>query len=62
MHLWDGLILTAYLILSVGLALRYRHRAGLNTQEFFLSGRHLPWYLAGTSMVATTFAADTPWP
>ncbi len=60
MHLWDGLILTAYLILSVGLALRYRHRAGLNTQEFFLSGRHLPWYLAGTSMVATTFAADTP--
>ena len=29
-------------------------------QEFFLSGRNLPWWLAGTSMVATTFAADTP--
>jgi len=31
-----------------------------NTEEFFLSGRNLPWYLAGTAMVAITFAADTP--
>ena len=35
-------------------------RAGKSTDEFFLSGRNLPWYLAGLSMVATTFAADTP--
>ena len=35
-------------------------RAGKNTGNFFLSGRNLPWYIAGTSMVATTFAADTP--
>ncbi len=38
----------------------YSKRAGGNLQEFFLSGRNLPWWLAGTSMVATTFAADTP--
>lgn len=38
----------------------YARRAGKNMQEFFLSGRNLPWYLAGTAMVATTFAADTP--
>src|SRR5438132_14346151 len=35
-------------------------RAGKNIGEFFLSGRNVPWWLAGTSMVATTFAADTP--
>lgn len=35
-------------------------RAGKSTNDFFLSGRNLPWYLAGISMVATTFAADTP--
>lgn len=35
-------------------------RAGRSTSDFFLSGRKLPWYIAGTSMVATTFAADTP--
>jgi len=35
-------------------------KAGKNTDDFFLSGRNLPWYIAGTSMVATTFAADTP--
>ncbi|MEO7676335.1 MAG: sodium:solute symporter family protein, partial [Verrucomicrobiota bacterium] len=38
----------------------YAKRAGGSMQEFFLSGRNLPWWLAGTSMVATTFAADTP--
>jgi Na+/proline symporter len=38
----------------------YAKKAGKSIQEFFLSGRNLPWWLAGTSMVATTFAADTP--
>jgi len=38
----------------------YKSRAGSNISEFFLSGRNVPWWLAGTSMVATTFAADTP--
>ena len=38
----------------------YKSRAGKSVNEFFLSGRNVPWWLAGTSMVATTFAADTP--
>lgn len=62
MHLtWlDGALIVAYFLFSIGIALYYYRRAGQNTAEFFLSGRNMPWWLAGTSMVATTFAADTP--
>lgn len=62
MHLtWlDGVLIAAYFVFLLGLALYYYRRAGKNTAEFFLSGRSMPWWLAGTSMVATTFAADTP--
>ncbi len=60
MTLADYLIITAYFIFSLSIALYYTKRAGKSTDEFFLSGRNLPWYLAGLSMVATTFAADTP--
>lgn len=60
MHLIDYVIILAYFIFSIGIALYYSKRASKNTDEFFLSGRNLPWYLAGLSMVATTFAADTP--
>lgn len=62
MHLshLDLIIIILYLILSFGIGLWYAQKAGKNIQEFFLSGRNLPWWLAGTSMVATTFAADTP--
>ncbi len=60
MFLPDYLIIAAYFIFSIGIALYYSKRAGQSTNEFFLSGRNLPWYLAGLSMVATTFAADTP--
>lgn len=56
----DWLILILYFVGSGLVGLYYARRAGKNTQEFFLSGRNLPWWLAGTSMVATTFAADTP--
>ena len=42
------------------IGLYYYRRAGASVGQFFLSGRDLPWWLAGTSMVATTFAADTP--
>lgn len=56
----DWLIIWAYLILSMGIAVYYSRRAGKSTSEFFLTGRNLPWYIAGTTMVATTFAADTP--
>lgn len=60
MELLDYLIVIAYFIFSISIALIYYKKAGKSTDEFFLSGRNLPWYLAGISMVATTFAADTP--
>ena len=56
----DWAIVVLYFILSFGIAAYYSKRAGRDTHEFFLAGRSLPWWLAGTSMVATTFAADTP--
>ncbi|HET7321231.1 MAG TPA: sodium:solute symporter family protein [Longimicrobiaceae bacterium] len=56
----DWLIIAAYFVLSAGIGLAYAKRAGENASEFFAAGRSLPWWLAGTSMVATTFAADTP--
>ena len=56
----DWGIIVAYFLLSLGIGLAYTRRAGRTVSEYFLSGRHLPWWLAGTSMVATTFAADTP--
>lgn len=56
----DYLIILIYFIISLAIGIYYSKRAGKSTQEFFLSGRNLPWYLAGISMVATTFAADTP--
>lgn len=56
----DYLIIILYFIFSFSIAIIYSKRAGKDTGEFFLSGRNLPWYLAGLSMVATTFAADTP--
>jgi len=56
----DYLIILIYFIISLLIGIYYSKRAGKSTQDFFLSGRNLPWYLAGISMVATTFAADTP--
>lgn len=56
----DWIIIFLYFALSLGIGIYYSRRAGKSISEFFLSGRNLPWWLAGTSMVATTFAADTP--
>ena len=56
----DWAIIAAYFVLSLAIGLYYYRRAGQSTGEFFVAGRDLPWWLAGTSMVATTFAADTP--
>lgn len=53
-------ILALYLVGSLAVGLRTRERAGSSALEYFLAGRQLPWWAAGTSMVATTFAADTP--
>ena len=56
----DWTVLAAYgaLVLAVGLV--FARRAGAGTGQFFLAGRNLPWWLLGTSMVATTFSTDTP--
>jgi Na+/proline symporter len=56
----DWTVIALYFICNLGIGLYYSRRARGSTSEFFLSGRNAPWWLAGTSMVATTFAADTP--
>jgi Na+/proline symporter len=56
----DWTIIIAYLLLATGIGLWYKDGASKSLDDFFLGGRKLPWYIAGVSMVATTFAADTP--
>jgi Na+/proline symporter len=56
----DWTIIAAYFAASAAIGVWYSSRGGRSVNEFFLTGRSLPWWLAGTSMVATTFAADTP--
>src|SRR5947209_3174954 len=56
----DWSVVALYFLFNAAIGLYYKRRAGRDTREYFLSGRNVPWWLAGTSMVATTFAADTP--
>jgi Na+/proline symporter len=56
----DWAIVAAYFLLSIGIGLYFTKRGGESLNEYFLSGRQVTWWLAGASMVATTFAADTP--
>src|SRR5262249_18858837 len=56
----DWSVISAYFLFNLGIGIYYARRARGSTTDFFLSGRDVPWWLAGTSMVATTFAADTP--
>jgi len=56
----DWFVVALYFLFNLAIGLYYKRRAGKSVNEFFLSGRNVPWWLAGTSMVATTFAADTP--
>ncbi len=60
LNLLDWIVIAAYFVFNLGIGIYYARRARGSTTEFFLSGRDVPWWLAGTSMVATTFAADTP--
>ena len=60
LNAFDWSIIIGYFVLSLGIGIAFSARAGKNLSEYFVSGRSLPWWLAGTSMVATTFAADTP--
>ena len=56
----DWVVIVTYLVAMFGIGLLFRARAGRSLAEYFISGRSLSWWIAGTSMVATTFAADTP--
>ena len=56
----DWLIILAFFILSLVIGVIVSKKSGKDVTEFFLSGRKMPWWLLGISMVATTFSADTP--
>lgn len=56
----DFTVIALFLGALVWLGLRYAAESGKSLEDFFVGGRRLPWYWAGLSMVATTFAADTP--
>jgi Na+/proline symporter len=56
----DWAIVVGYFVLSTVIGFIFTKRGGESLEEYFLSGRQVPWWLAGAAMVATTFAADTP--
>ena len=56
----DLAVILAFFFVVFSIAAYYSRSAGKDTGQYFLSGRNMPWYIAGTAMVATTFAADTP--
>jgi Na+/proline symporter len=56
----DWIVIATYGVIALIVGLIFARRAGKGTEEYFLSGRRLPWWLLGTSMVATTFSTDTP--
>jgi len=60
LQLIDWVLLIAYFVLAIVVGSLFTKKASQSMAEYFVSGRSLPWWLAGTSMVATTFAADTP--
>jgi Na+/proline symporter len=56
----DWAIVVGYFVLTAAIGFYFTKRGGSSMTEYFISGRNVPWWLAGVSMVATTFAADTP--
>ncbi len=56
----DWLIVAAYFVLTIAIGFYFTRRGGSSMSEYFTAGGNVPWWLAGVSMVATTFAADTP--
>ncbi|SUZ63119.1 uncharacterized protein METZ01_LOCUS15973 [marine metagenome] len=56
----DWVIIFSFFAIFIVIGLFFTKRSGKNSKEYFLSGRNMPWWLLGTSMVATTFSADTP--
>jgi len=60
LEFYDKLVILLYFVFVLLIGLYFRKRASKNLESFILGGRKMPWFLAGISMVATTFAADTP--
>ncbi len=60
MHPIDWTIVIGYVVIALGVGLMMMKKASQNLGEFYLAGRSLPWWVAGTSLVATSFSADTP--
>ena len=60
LELIDYLVIAAILLSLIGVGLYFTKKGGEDMDSFFVSGRSLPWYIGGTSMIATSFAADTP--
>jgi Na+/proline symporter len=60
MHFIDIVVIVLWLVGNVAVGFWYKRKGSTSTDAYFVSGRSLPWWLAGTSMVATTFASDTP--
>lgn len=56
----DWLIIILYVLVAISVGFYFTKRAGKSTIDFFVAGRSLSWFVAGTSMVATTFSSDTP--
>ena len=56
----DWFIIIFFLSLTLGIGVYVSKKAGRDSSEFFLSGKNMPWWLLGVSMVATTFSTDTP--
>jgi len=56
----DWIFIGGFFVVSLVIGLMVTKQAGKDSKEFFLSGRNMPWWLLGISMVATTFSADTP--
>ena len=60
LHPIDWFFIIGYCVVAFGIGIYFSRRASRSTEEYFVAGRTLPWWLAGTSIVATTFASDTP--
>lgn len=60
LHLLDWVVVAIYFIVCIFVGLMFVKKGSGSTDDYFLAGRKLPWWIAGTSIVATMFAADTP--
>ena len=60
LHIIDWAIIIGYIAFAIGIGLHHSKKATSSVKEYFTSGQGAPWWILGTSIVATTFAADTP--